>query len=263
MQRPLVVNVNEAPAGVAVPLLETQVAYRATQTVMIDAAGAGLGITLVAIHRHSLDIPLLVAVPLAQLADRCWLIGWGQERKGWTGKRRQSALGLVTLVLGEEVSKSLIQCEILNTEVCAACLDQPIKPCGWGARCEELLGIRKPPLSTNSVAKAVGPVADSVPGSAIEAQHFVVEVGFGCQFRRSVGSPSARHRVTASYPRGSQSSYEDSIKRVARPLSRSREAPRYQLAGEAGTTRCWVRSIRAARSSQLSTSLCATRPCAS
>ena len=101
VQRSLVVDVNEALAWVAVPLLKTQVAHRASQTVMMDAVVACLGITLVAIHRHSLDIPFVVAILHVQLADRCWLIGWGKARKGWTGKRRQSALGLVTLVLGE------------------------------------------------------------------------------------------------------------------------------------------------------------------
>ena len=92
VQRTLVVDVDEALARVAVPLLETQVAHPASQAVMINAVVTRLGVPLVAIHRHSVDIPLLVDIVLAQLADCCWLVRWGQARKGWAGKRRQSGL---------------------------------------------------------------------------------------------------------------------------------------------------------------------------
>ena len=81
MQRTRVVNVDEALAWVAVSLLETQVAYRAPQAVMIDAGVTRLGVPLVAIHRHSLDIPLLVDIVLAQLADCCWPI-WRSTASG-------------------------------------------------------------------------------------------------------------------------------------------------------------------------------------
>ena len=74
VQRTLVVDVNEALARFAVPLLETQVAYRASQTMMVDAGVTRLGVPLVAIHRHSLDIPFLVDILLAQLTDCCWLM---------------------------------------------------------------------------------------------------------------------------------------------------------------------------------------------
>ena len=109
VQRTLVVDVNEALARFAVPLLETQVAYRASQTMMVDAGVTRLGVPLVAIHCHSLDIPFLVDILLAQLTDCCWLIRWGQARKGWAGKRWQSALGFVTLFFREQVPKACIQ----------------------------------------------------------------------------------------------------------------------------------------------------------
>ena len=194
VQRTLVVDVNEALARFAVPLLETQVAYRASQTMMIDAGVTPLGVPLVAIHRHSLNIPFLVDILLAQLADCCWLIRWGQARKGWAGKRWQSALGFVTLFFREQVPKACIQCQVLNTEVCTACLCHPIKSRAWGSGCEELPGIRKASVPPHCGEETAGPVADRITGPAIEALHFNVEVGF----RRHFSAPcvsSARPKV--------------------------------------------------------------------
>ena len=194
-QRPHVVDVNEALARVAVPLLETQVANRASQTVIIDAGVARFRISLVAIHRHSLDIPFLVAILLGQLADCCWLIGWGKARKSWTGKRRQSGLGLVMLILGEQVPKSFIQYEVLNTEVCAACLDHPIKSPAWGSRCEKLLGIWKSSVCPDSREETPGPGAGGIAGPAIQAHHLIVKVGFRSQFRVLPRISSVRRRA--------------------------------------------------------------------
>ena len=75
VERPLVMDVDEVLTRMAIALLETQVTDRASQTMMIDAAGARLGIALVAIHRDPLDIPFLMVILLAQLAHRGWVIG--------------------------------------------------------------------------------------------------------------------------------------------------------------------------------------------
>ena len=120
VERPLVVDVDEVLTRIAIALLETQVTDRASQTMMIDAAGAGLGIALVAIHRDPLDIPFLIVILLAQLAHRGWVIGRSQAGKSWTGERGQSASGFVTLVLGKEVPAAFLQCKVLDTEVRAA-----------------------------------------------------------------------------------------------------------------------------------------------
>jgi len=68
-------DVNEAFSGVAVPLLETKVANGASDAVMFDAGLACLGIPLIPIHGHSLDISFPVAILLAHLAYCRWLVG--------------------------------------------------------------------------------------------------------------------------------------------------------------------------------------------
>lgn len=181
------VDVNEALARFAVPLLEAQVAYRASQTMMIDAGVTRPGVPLVAIYRHPLDISFLVDILLAQFADCCWLIRWGQAREGWAGKWRQSALGFVTLFLGEQVPKALIQCQVFNTEVRTACLCHLVESRAWGSRCEELPSIRKASVPPHSGEETAGPVAGRITGPAIEALHFVVEVGFCRQLSVSLG----------------------------------------------------------------------------
>lgn len=174
MQRPPVVDVDEPLARVAIPLLKTQVAYGALQTVMFDANGARLGIPFVAIHRHLLDIALAVVFLLAHLADRRRTVGWGHDRKRGVRQGRQSVLGLAKLLLCEQVAKAPVRCQVLDTEVRTACPDQPIKSRAGGSRCKELLGIRKASVCPDSGEKAAGPVVDSLTASAVEALHFVV-----------------------------------------------------------------------------------------
>ena len=83
--------------------------------------------------------------------------------------------------------KALIQCQVFYAEVRTACLRYLIESRARGSRCEELPGIRKASVPPHSGEETAGPVADRITGPAIEALHFIVEVGFCRQLSVSLG----------------------------------------------------------------------------